>query len=151
MVRFWDTSAVVALLVREHHSAAVRRLLASDASMLVWSLTPVDATSALWRRRRARQLSESARKAAELGLGEVERTWAAVTELGRVQERARRLLAVHPLRAFDALQLAAALVGCDENTRLFPFVTLDRRLAACAELEGFAALPELPSVAADPG
>jgi uncharacterized protein len=45
-------------------------------------------------------------------------------------------VAVHPLRAADALQLAAALVLSRERPR-WPFVTGDRQLASIAELEGF--------------
>jgi hypothetical protein len=50
-------------------------------------------------------------------------------------------LALHDLRAADALQLAAALIACDEQPALLPFVTLDRRLADAARREGFRVLP----------
>jgi predicted nucleic acid-binding protein len=63
-----------------------------------------------------------------------------VPELGRVERRARRLLALHPLRAADALQLASALVACDERPDRLPLVTLDERLAAAAMREGFRVL-----------
>ena len=59
----------------------------------------------------------------------------------RVRERAGRLLATHPLRAADALQLAAALVWCDEAPQGETFVCLDERLSAAARREGFAVLP----------
>jgi predicted nucleic acid-binding protein len=58
-----------------------------------------------------------------------------------VDRRARRLLAAHPLRAAAALQLAAALVACDERSDVPPFVTLDDRLAEAARREGFVVLP----------
>lgn len=48
-----------------------------------------------------------------------------------------RLLRLHPLRAADALQLAAALVLAEHDPRTLPFVTLDERLALAAEQEGF--------------
>lgn len=44
---------------------------------------------------------------------------------------------LHPLRAADALQLAAALVLSDFEPRTLPFVTLDDRLASAARREGF--------------
>jgi predicted nucleic acid-binding protein len=56
-----------------------------------------------------------------------------------VRLRAGRLLAVHALRAADALQLAAALVSCEEDERL---VSLDQRLREAALLEGFVVIPE---------
>jgi predicted nucleic acid-binding protein len=48
-----------------------------------------------------------------------------------------RLLRVHPLRAADALQLAAALVGSAENPSSLPFVSADPRLNEAARKEGF--------------
>ena len=58
-----------------------------------------------------------------------------------LRERAGRLLASHPLRAADALQLAAALVWCDERPAEEGFVCLDRRLRDSARREGFAVVP----------
>jgi hypothetical protein len=58
-----------------------------------------------------------------------------------VDRRARRLLAAHPLRAADALQLAAALVACDERSDMLAFVTLDDRLAKAARRGGFVVVP----------
>jgi hypothetical protein len=51
-------------------------------------------------------------------------------------------VASHPLRAADALQLAAALVWCDEAPQGTAFVCLDDRLRDAARREGFAVLPE---------
>jgi hypothetical protein len=44
--------------------------------------------------------------------------WTEVADIEHVRERAERLLAVHPLRAADALQLAAALALCDKRARM---------------------------------
>ena len=35
-MRFWDTSAVVPLIVAEPETAAVRRLTVSDPALVVW-------------------------------------------------------------------------------------------------------------------
>ena len=58
-----------------------------------------------------------------------------------VRERAIRLLAVHSLRAGDALQLAAALVYFDERPRGESFVCLDERLGEAAAAEGLTLVP----------
>lgn len=42
-----------------------------------------------------------------------------------------------PLRAADAVQLAAALVWCRERPRNRPFVCFDRGLAASGTVLGF--------------
>jgi hypothetical protein len=64
-----------------------------------------------------------------------------VVNVTAVAARAKRLLAVHPLRATDALQLAAALVAADEQPATRPFVTLDHALVEIARREGFEVLP----------
>jgi predicted nucleic acid-binding protein len=54
-----------------------------------------------------------------------------------VRELAFRQLERFPLRAADALQLAAALVWCGERPRGRWFVCADRQLAAAATGAGF--------------
>ncbi len=54
-----------------------------------------------------------------------------------VRRHAERVVEAHPLRAADALQIAAALVAAEEDPGSLPFVTLDRNLAEAAEREGF--------------
>jgi len=55
-----------------------------------------------------------------------------------------RLLCTHPLRAADALQLAAAIAAAEEHPETLPFVTLDDQLAEAASREGFAIAPLIP-------
>jgi hypothetical protein len=62
--------------------------------------------------------------------------WIEIDGLSAVRARAERILAVHPLRAADALQLAAASVLSRDRPH-WPFVTGDMQLARVAELEGF--------------
>jgi len=58
-----------------------------------------------------------------------------------IRSRADRLLAIHSLRAADALQLAALLAAAEDRPAELPFVTLDDRLAEAAHKEGFSVLP----------
>ena len=140
-MRFWDSSAVVPLLLEEPGSDTMRALLREDAAMVAWRLAGTEVVSALWRRRRADELDETARRFAEQGLALLESRWTSVEDAAHVDRRARRLLAAHPLRAADALQLAAALVACDERSDVLPLVTLDDRLAEAARREGFVVVP----------
>jgi uncharacterized protein len=140
-MRFWDSSAVVPLLLEEPGSDTARALLREDAAMVAWRLAGTEVVSALWRRRRADELDEAARRFAEQGLALLESTWTSVEDAAHVDRRARRLLAAHPLRAADALQLAAALVACDERSDVLPIVTFDDHLAEAARREGFVVVP----------
>ena len=66
--------------------------------------------------------------------------WSEVTAVEMVRRHAERVVETHPLRAADALQIAAALVAAEEDPGSLPFVTFDRNLAAAAEREGFRVL-----------
>lgn len=140
-MRFWDSSALLPLIVQEPLTSKTRSMLADDREILVWALTGVELASAIWRRARTGEIDDVARVAVQDGLAELEQAWSSVTDVPRVALRARRLLASHPLRAADACQLAAALLACHERPDVLPFVTLDSRLAEAARREGFQVLP----------
>lgn len=139
-MRFWDSSAIFPLLLDEPGSRGVEELYGSDPQQTVWCLTEVELTSALTRRLRQGMTSEDAGKARERLQTLVER-WEEVSALQSVRVRALRLLEIHTLRAADALQLAAALVFCSEQTEGLSFVCLDDRLADAARRERFPVLP----------
>lgn len=61
--------------------------------------------------------------------------------LPAVKAQGHRLLAVHPLRAADALQLAAAIVWAGSAVNNSDFICLDTRLRNAAQLEGFTVYP----------
>ena len=60
-----------------------------------------------------------------------------IRPLDRIRRRAIRLLRIHPLRAADALQLAAALTAAAEEPADLEVVSSDARLSAAARQEGF--------------
>jgi predicted nucleic acid-binding protein len=136
-MRFWDTSAVVPLLVSEPASPAVRQAFSSDPEVLAWWMTELECVSALARLERDGALTATSIVDALHRLDELSMSWRAVQPIGRVRQIASRLLRVHPLHAADALQLAAAIVASEERPATLPFVTLDKRLARAAEREGF--------------
>jgi len=88
----------------------------------LWWASPVECQSALFRQHREDALPRPL--------------------LNEALVRLEGLVEAHPLRAADALQLAAALVWCDEAPQGETFVCLDKRLSAAARREGFAVLPD---------
>lgn len=139
-MRFWDSSAVIPLLLDEGRSTEVVRLFDADGAQTVWCMTEVEAASAIARKAREGMIAER-ENAARSQLRFLRERWIEVTSLESVRARALRLLSVHSLRAADALQLAAALVSCEEQTESLPFVCLDDRLADAARRERFPVLP----------
>jgi predicted nucleic acid-binding protein len=140
-MRFWDSSALLPLALREPASAEMERLLRADSDLVIWWVAPLECASALARSVREGRLSLAAEGAARSVLERLRASAFEVRPLEEVRARAGRLLAVHPLRAADALQLAAALVWCRERTADAPFVCLDDRLRLAAAREGFQVLP----------
>jgi len=58
----------------------------------------------------------------------------------RVKDEALRVLDAYPLRAADALQLAAALIWCDQKPTRRIFISSDIRLCEAATQVGFTVL-----------
>jgi predicted nucleic acid-binding protein len=132
------------MIVREAQTDAMRALHRADPAVVVWWATRVECVSAITRLVREGRLESvaegRARAELDLLLGPAEE----VLPIGDVRQRAERCLAVHPLRAADALQLGAALIWARERPAGIAFVSLDARLRTAAQREGFTILPAGP-------
>jgi hypothetical protein len=136
-MRFWDASAVVPLLVGEPLRDRAIALLQEDEEMLAWWGTPVEIASALSRRERERSLTPDEVAAALSVVKELQDGWHEIVPSPAVRLTAQRMLRMHPLRAADSLQLAAALIAADHAPASLEFVCFDDRLASAAAREGF--------------
>ena len=137
-MKFWDASAIVPLLVAEPTTRPLQALAGDDPDMLVWWGSEVECVSALARLERAAALDAKAVSIAYKRLKQLGGGWHEVEPGDIVREAATRFLRVHPLRAADALQLAAAFVAAERRPPSLQIVTLDERLAEAARKEGFA-------------
>jgi predicted nucleic acid-binding protein len=136
-VKFWDTSALVPLVVDEPATDDMQRVLADDGDVLTWTFTGVELLSAIARLGRVASGLEDLAAALRLEAIARARQWHRVTDVEGVRRRAERLVGIHPLSAADAMQLGAALAASGDRPETLDFVTLDRPLARCAQLEGF--------------
>jgi hypothetical protein len=139
-VRYWDSSALVALVVDEPGTALVRRWLREDTRIVTWALSRLEIAGAVERRARERRITAAQRRAALRRFDELAATWGEVSDLLAVRSRALALLGRHPLRAADAAQLGAALLVAEGEPASLQLVCLDRSVAAAAEREGFPVL-----------
>jgi uncharacterized protein len=136
-VKFWDASAVVPLLVMETSSRHLQSLAAKESAMLVWWGSKVECVSALARRERDGALDARVMAIALRRLQQLADAWHEIDPSDAIRETAERFLRVHPLRAADALQLAAAFAAAERRPASLEIVTLDDRLADAARKEGF--------------
>jgi predicted nucleic acid-binding protein len=140
-VRFWDSSAVVPLLVPERTSGQVRQLHASDPAVIAWWGAEIECISAVARAERAGRLPAAGATEGLRRLASLRRGWHEVEPGEEVREAAKRLLRVHDLRAADSLHLAAAFVAAEGRPGSLEFVCLDDRLRLAAGREGFVIVP----------
>ena len=143
-MKFWDASAIVPLLMTEASTRHVQALAAKDPAMLVWWGTEVECASAIARLEREGTLEEPAAVRAFDRLKQFAAGWHEIDPSDAVREAAVRFLRVHPLRAADSLQLAAAFVAAERRPASLEIVTLDDRLGAAARTEGFVLVETAP-------
>ena len=141
-MKFWDSSAIVPLLVEEKETDYCLKTLSDDQEMLIWCLSKVEIVSALCRRDRDGTISDGCFQKAKRRLNDrIERVYE-IRAINHVRQRALRLLEVHPMRAADACQLASALVATQEDPGRLAIICFDQRLKKSAVKEGFFVNPD---------
>jgi predicted nucleic acid-binding protein len=141
---FWDSSALIPLCVQERASNTVRAL-AKQFAPVVWWATKVEIHSAIARLHRSSKLHDDARQAALNRLSVLSRGWREVLPSDKLRAQAEVLLDMYSLRAADSLQLASAMIWCQQRTARQRFVSSDLRLCHAAAEAGFAVVS--PAVA----
>ncbi|GAF79665.1 unnamed protein product, partial [marine sediment metagenome] len=97
-MNFWDSSAIIPLLIEEIATEPIVEIFKQDPGILAWWGTEVECVSALSRLERedpsvAPIVEESLKR-----LDSLKRSWHEVQPVSSVRETARRLLRVHALR-----------------------------------------------------
>ena len=139
-MRFWDSSAIVPLLIEEEATTVLLAKAREDRELVVWWATPVECASAI--ARLEREGAHDDRVAAAFArLDQLSASWTEVEPHREIRDTARRLLRVHPLRAADALQLAAAYLAAERRPSTLEVITLDDRVRLAAAKEGFIVTP----------
>ena len=142
-MKFWDSSAIIPLCVREPLTDIMLELAREDADFAVWWGSSIECCSSLARLRRDRIITEVQEDLLRDLLQKMQGHWTEIEPTDEVRAHARRLLLRHPLRAADVMQLAAALVCADGTPEQFGFVCLDQRLREAARNEGFLLFPQV--------
>ena len=109
--------------------------------MVAWWGTVVECYSAFARLHREGVLNSHSEEDVRRLLTLLSESWTEIEPGMDIRDIAGRLLLMHPLRAADSLQLAAALLWANKSPRGHHFVCLDGRLREAARKEGFKLLP----------
>lgn len=132
---YFDTSVIVKRYVRETDSPRARGML-SRHRILTSAIAPVEAISALSRRRNSGELKDEDFDAIVARIRADRDYWELVEVGATVLARAEELLRQAPVRTLDALHVASALVFQREVGIALPFVTADRKQGAAASSLG---------------
>jgi hypothetical protein len=132
----------MAFIVQELTSETLGELLREDDSIAVWWGSWVECAVAISRLLREGWLDEQGEGEARASLDLLAEDWYEVQATDEVRKLAALLSRRQPLRAADALQLAAAFVWRESTDENPDFVCLDDRRRRAAREEGFDVLPE---------
>ena len=140
-MRFWDSSAVLPLCLDEPRSGRLRELATEDPHIVAWWGTVVECTSAMARLRREGFLNTEQERLVAMVLDTVVAEWTEILPSEDLRRSSIQMLRHHPLRAADALQLAAAHLWAAGRPEGNAFICIDHRLRNAALVEGFVVLP----------
>ena len=141
-LRFWDTSALLPLILDEESSDTVANLLRQDTDITVWWGTRAECAVAISRLRWNGELDEEREESTREVLDVVAETWIEIRPTDDLRLLGTLLSRYHLLKTADCFQLASALRWCEGGTTGFAFVCLDRQLRQAARKDGFTVLPE---------
>lgn len=140
---FFDSSAVVKRYVSETGTNWVRSItaLSTGNTIIIAQITPAEIISGISRRKRAGQLSQRIAHAVRLMVDRhANREYMVIGLTKAIVQQAEDLLESHTLKAYDAIQLAAAL---ESNSRLsavgvspLTFISADQQLLNVAVIVG---------------
>jgi predicted nucleic acid-binding protein len=132
---YLDTSSLAKLYVEEEGSDAVRTALLEGDIVATSLVSYAEMASAVYRRLREKRMSK---KESRRLLDVFELDW---DRFGKIPiddsllKRTKKLLSKHPLRALDAVHLAAALHFQEALEEPVTFLTADHRLLKAARQE----------------
>lgn len=138
MTVFLDSSALVKRYADEPQSHLVRDV---SEPIIVSDLATVEVPAALWRKCRLSEIPASAAQSlcrrffADVSASSPSRSAVLIKAGDEVLSSAINLVARHPLRAYDAVQLASALLA-SHLMGSCSFGCFDRRLSTAAAMEG---------------
>jgi len=138
---YLDSSALVKVFVREPGTAEVLRILSDSELAGTALITKVELAAAFARLQRMNVLTA---KQAVFSMNMLLSQWASFVRLelsDEVVEQGVALTRRYPLRGYDAVQLASAVVWNDAISSDIVFATFDKRLWQAAEDVGLTPFP----------
>lgn len=142
-IYYFDSSAIVKRYIAESGTNWVRALHMADATEAIYTvnISQVEVMAAITRKRRMRAISGSAwKKSTDQLRQDFHKHYGVIAVSDAILVKALDLTLNHPLRAYDAMQLASALFIFQALRQVsldnFIFVSADGNLNTSAQIEG---------------
>ncbi len=134
---YMDTSVLLKRYLEESGTAEARQLL-RRCRVVSSAITPVEATSALWRRRALGDVAEADLQAILKRLAEDRSHWEFIDLTTDILDRAEQVIQRAGVRTLDAVHLASALTiqAANGRRRQAQFITSDTRQRDAAAVLG---------------
>ena len=141
MILYLDTSALVKRYFKEPYSNLVISKWTEATEIITSSVTYAETSASFYRKKREAQLKDNLiRKIVDLFRSDWD-SFIRVEVSDELNEYIDRAVAKHPLRGFDAIHLASAMIMQERLHDAFLFACFDQRLVQAAQTEGFETFP----------
>lgn len=140
MILYLDTSACVKKYFKESGSAAVIDAWKSAALIGTSAITYAETVASLYRKKREAPISDRIFSAAMKSFHTDWESFLRVEVARELNERILSLVKAHPLRGFDAIHLASALIVAEQVPDRVVFACYDKQLSSAAREEGLEVL-----------
>ena len=146
MILYLDTSALLKRYFKEPHSNELLSKWKEAAQIVTSSVAYAEATAALYRKKREVDLSS---KVFNKLVNSFHLDWEAFIRVevnDDLNETIHKVVAKYPLRGFDAIHLASAIITHERINDAFLFACFDQKLIDGAQMEGLATFPASASL-----
>jgi predicted nucleic acid-binding protein len=141
MILYLDTSAIVKKYFKETGSTDIISLWKKSMTIATSSIAYAEAMASFFRKKKEADITE---KTINKTINIFQKDWGGFVRIkvnNDLNEKIDRLVALHPLRGFDAIHLASALIVNERVPETFLFACFDKRLLKAAITEGLKTFP----------
>ncbi len=144
MILYLDTSALLKKYFKEIGSTDVISLWKNSAAIITSSVAYAETIAAIHRKKReTRDINDEIFKTILMSFQKDWKSFIHVDVNKDLNETIDKLVDTHPLRGFDVIHLASALIVYEKIQENFIFNCYDKRLIKAAKEEGLDTFPEM--------
>ena len=141
MILYFDTSALIKRYFQEPYSDDVLSMWKSATQIATSSVAYAETMATIYRKKREENLKDTLIIEISNLFREDWESFIRIKVNDQVNKYVDRAVKNHPLRGFDAIHLASAILIHERIPEKCLFVCFDERLVRAAKLEGFEIFP----------